>query len=286
MPETLTKVALITGAANGIGLSLTKVYLQQGVQVVMVDKDEAKLNHESDQLIQHYPTQVHIFCCDVTKATETTELARLVCSRLGRIDWIYNNAGIIGPLAPVWELNPEQIKQVMAVNLYGMIHIIQAFMPYLVNQGKGAHIINMASMYGLCSGSQMAAYSMSKHAVLALSESLYYDLTRLEKPIDVSVVFPSFTDTGLLSNPSSENSSAFQESLNQLLAHSRPAMDIALHIIQEVDNKTFYILPDKEVKGYCEERTAAIIGQTPPHINNIEKLMNSLIKRAGRKSTS
>jgi short-subunit dehydrogenase len=166
----------------------------------------------------------------------------------------------------------------MNVNLHGMIHMIQAFMPILSNQNFRSHIVNIASLYALCTGSQTSAYSMSKHAVLALSESLYFDLTRLNKPVDVSVVFPSFTDTGLLAN-NPKGSSTFHEVLQSLLSHSRPAMEIAKYIFQEVEQKRFYIFPDKEVKGYCEERTQAVILQQPPHKTNVEKLMGSLLKR-------
>ncbi|KTD47688.1 SDR family NAD(P)-dependent oxidoreductase [Legionella quateirensis] len=273
------KVAVITGAASGIGLALSQICLQRGIKVVMVDKDGSRLIKEANALIALFPGSVLNKTCDITKPDEIEQLMHYVDTHCGRIDWLFNNAGIIGTLAPVWELQPEQLSQVMDVNLYGMIHVIRVFMPYLFNQQFHSHIINMGSMYGLCSGSQIAAYSMSKHAVLALSESLFYDLKRLEKPVDVSVVFPSFTDTSLLSNNSAESHSAFHESLNSLLAHSRPASDVALHIIQEVELKRFYILPDKEVKGYCEERTNAILRQENPYINNIEKLMNSLIKR-------
>ncbi|MBL7479948.1 SDR family NAD(P)-dependent oxidoreductase [Legionella bononiensis] len=273
------KVAVITGAASGIGLALSHICLQRGIKVVMVDKDGSRLIKEANTLIALFPGSVLNKTCDITKPDEIVQLLHYVDTHCGRIDWLFNNAGIMGTLAPVWELQPEQLNQVMDVNLYGMTHVIRIFMPYLFKQQFHSHIINMGSMYGLCSGSQIAAYSMSKHAVLALSESLFYDLKRLEKPVDVSVVFPSFTDTALLSNNSAESQSAFHESLNSLLAHSRPASDVALHIIQEVELKRFYILPDKEVKGYCEERTNAILRQENPYINNIEKLMNSLIKR-------
>jgi NAD(P)-dependent dehydrogenase (short-subunit alcohol dehydrogenase family) len=273
------KVAVITGAASGIGLALSQICLQRGIKVVMVDKDGSRLIKEANALIALFPGSVLNKTCDITKPDEIEQLLNYVDTHCGRIDWLFNNAGIIGTLAPVWELQPEQLSQVMDVNLYGMTHVIRIFMPYLFKQQFHSHIINMGSMYGLCSGSQIAAYSMSKHAVLALSESLFYDLKRLEKPVDVSVVFPSFTDTSLLSNNSAESHSTFHESLNSLLAHSRPASDVALHIIQEVELKRFYILPDKEVKGYCEERTNAILRQENPYINNIEKLMNSLIKR-------
>ncbi|WP_045095008.1 SDR family NAD(P)-dependent oxidoreductase [Legionella fallonii] len=274
------KVAVITGAANGIGLALSLINLQQGKTVVMVDKDHAKLAHEATQLIAQFPNQVIHFSCDITQVSEVNDLVQLIEQQLGRIDYIYNNAGIIGTLAPVWDLTPQQVGQVIDVNVHGMLHIIRAFMPLLFKQDFRSHIINMASLYALCSGSQMACYAMSKHAVLALSESLHFDLQRLEKPVDISVAFPSFTDTGLLANTSAENTSAFHHSLNALLTHSRPALDVAEHIIREAEQKRFYILPDKEVKGYSEERVKAIIQQENPHINNIEKLLNSLLRRA------
>jgi len=273
------KVALITGAASGIGRALSLVHLQKGITVVLVDKDCTKLNLEAEQLITQFPDQVFAIPCDVTKPNEVDQLAQQTYKLLGQVDWIYNNAGIIGTLAPIWDLTPEQINRVMDVNLYGMINIIRTFIPFLFKQESSSHIINMASLYALCSGSQMAAYSMSKHAVLALSESLHFDLTHMEKPVDVSVVFPSFTDTALLSNSSSDLTNPFQDTLNSLLSHSRPALEVAQHIIQEVEQKKFYILPDREVKGYCEERTKAILLQENPHMNNVEKLITSLIKR-------
>jgi NAD(P)-dependent dehydrogenase (short-subunit alcohol dehydrogenase family) len=276
------KVAVITGAASGIGLALSLVCLKKGISVVMADKDRSKLNHETKHLTAQFPEQIFYAPCDVSKVDEVDQLFQLTDKQLGRVDWIYNNAGIIGDLAPIWELNPTQISQVIEVNLYGMINVIRAFIPLLFKQSFHSHIINMASLYALCSGSQMAPYAMSKHAILALSESMFFDLKRLEKPVDISVVFPSFTDTSLLSNKSTEAQSTFQGSLSSILSHSRPALEVAEHIVQEVEQKRFYILPDKEVKGYCEERTNSILLQDNPHLNNVEKLMGSLIKRKNR----
>lgn len=273
------RVAVITGAASGIGLALSLVCLQKGITVVMTDKDASKLNDEANRLIAKFPDQVFHVPCDITNTDEVNQLVQFTSKELGRVDWIYNNAGIIGNLAPVWELKPEQINQVMDVNLYGMINVIQAFIPLLFKQNFNSHIINIASLYALCSGSQMASYAMSKHAVLALTESLYFDLQRLEKPVQLSIAFPSFTDTSLLSNQSVEKNSAFHDSLNSLMSHSRPAMEVAQHIVHEVEQQRFYIMPDKEVKGYCEERTKSILLQDKPHLNNIEKLIGSLLKR-------
>lgn len=278
------KVAVITGAASGIGLALTQVHLEQGNLVVMVDKNNVTLKKEASHLLTLFPEKILEISCDVTQTNQVTQLAHQVQHQLGRVDWIYNNAGIMGQLAPIWDLCPKHIQKVIEVNLHGMIYMIQAFTPFLFQQTFHSHIINIASLYALCTGSQTASYSMSKHAVLALSESLYFDLDRLKKPVNISVVFPSFTDTALLSH--NENiHSQFQDVLKSLLSHSRPAIDIAKHIVREVEQKKFYIFPDTEVKGYCEERTNAMILQQNPHITNIEKLMGALIKRQQKNST-
>lgn len=272
-------IVLITGAASGIGLALSLVCLQKEHTVIMIDKDEAKLQEEAKKLSAQFPNRIVSKHCDLTQAQAVNQLAHELYHELPHIDWIFNNAGIIGSLAPIWELKPEQIQQVFAVNVFGMTNIIQAFMPFLFAQEKSARIINMASLYAICSSSQVVSYSMSKHAVLALSESLHFDLQRLAKPIDVSVVLPSFTDTSLLSPQATDNPSPFQHSLNLLMAHSKPTMDVAEQIINEVEQKKFYIFPDKEVKTYAEERVNAMISQDKPHVNAVEKVLTSLIKR-------
>lgn len=276
------KVAVITGAASGIGLALSQVCLQHGFSILMADIDKIRLKTQADDLNAQYPGKVSSAVCDITKESDVQNLLACCDQQWGRIDWLINNAGIIGALNPVWELSADQIHQVINVNLYGMLHMIRVFTPYLSKQNFNSRIINMASLYALSSGSQISAYSMSKHAVLSLSESLHYDLVRLNKPVQVSVVFPSFTDTSLLANKSEQAGSVFHDSLNNLLSHSRPALDVAQHIVQEAEQNRFYILPDKEVKGYCEERTKSILMQEQPHVNNIEKLMNSLMKRRER----
>lgn len=276
------KVALITGAASGIGLALSLTCLQKGMQVVMTDIDESKLSQEALSLKAQFPEQVFHIPCDITKAEDVEQLVFFTRQHCNQVDWIFNNAGIMGRLAPVWELDPKDIHRVMEVNLYGMIQIIRAFIPLLFLQNNNAHFINIASLYALCSGSQMAAYTMSKHAVLALSESLYFDLKRLNKPVEVSVVFPSFTDTSLLSNTTTNPDSKFHDTLRSLLSHSRPALEVAEHIISEVEQKRFYIFPDKDVKGYCEDRIHALLAQESPHLNNLEQLIRSLLKRSDK----
>lgn len=278
--ESNQKVAVITGAASGIGLALAQVCLQRGIRVVMADNAVTTLCDRVEQLSHQSKTEVLGVVCDVTKAESLRHLAKQTYEHFNRVDWLFNNAGVSGHLAPIWELTNEHIRKVMDINLYGVIHGLQAFLPLMFKQSHRSHIINMASFYGLCSGSQMAAYAMSKHAIVALSESLYFDLTRLEKPVDVSVVCPSFAQTQLITNSTPLHTDKLHDMVAELVARSRPADDVANHIVKEVENKTFYILPDREVKEYCEQRTKAIIEQTEPYQHSLEKIIVSLSKRA------
>jgi len=274
------RVAVITGAASGIGLALTEGCLQRGIHVVMADNAVNKLCDRVEAFNEGTKAAVLGVACDVTKIETIRDLAKQAYNRFGRVDWLFNNAGISGQLAPLWELTSEHIRKVMDINLHGAIHCLQTFLPLMFKQQHRSHIINIASVYGLCSGSQMAAYAMSKQAMVALSESLYFDLKRLEKPVDVSVVCPSFVSTQLLSNSAPEQEDKLHYLVAQLIARSRSSDELAAHILHEVEKKTFYILPDKEVKAYCEERTKAIIEQTDPHQHSLEKIINALSKRA------
>jgi short-subunit dehydrogenase len=279
------KLAVITGAASGIGLALTQECLAEGMDVVMVDNHHDRLETQAKRLSLTARTTVMNMLCDITKAEDVKQIAQTIHTQFNRIDLLINNAGISGPLAPVWELKPDEIQQVFAVNLYGMLHCIQAFLPCMLEQDHASHIVNMASYYGLCSGSQMAAYSMSKHAVLALTESLYFDLQRLNKPIDVSVVCPSITNTKLFSHSQPKNESKLHQMVGLLLEHGRPVEETAAYIMSAVHQKVFYILPDPEVKQYCEQRSQAIINQTLPHKYNFEKIFDSLLKKYGDASS-
>lgn len=272
------KVAVITGAANGIGLALTKVCLERNFQVVMLDKANDSLSLAVSTL-NDYKNRILPIVCDVTQSNELQKAAEAIFAKFNRIDWLINNAGISGRLAPIWEQTDEEIQQVMNVNLYGVIHGIKAFFPWLSKQTHSSHIINMSSLYGLCSSSHLTTYAMSKHALVALSESLFFECKRLHLPIKISLVCPSFTQTSLLKNSAPTDEKNLNVLFQELIERSRPSEELARYIVQEIEKNTFYILPDKEVKNYCEERLKAILNETEPPVLGIEKIITSMIKR-------
>ncbi|MCC5792554.1 MAG: SDR family NAD(P)-dependent oxidoreductase [Legionellaceae bacterium] len=273
-------VAVITGAASGLGLSLAKQCLHAGMNIVMADNNVSLLCNQVEWLSNTYSAKVLAVVTDVSRADSVKQLAQQTMEQFGQVDWLFNNAGICGQLAPVWELPTEHLKSVMDVNLFGVMHGIRAFMPYLLKQKIRSRIINISSLYGLCSGSQLAAYAMSKSAVVSLSESMYFDLKRLNKPVDVSVACPSFADTSLLSNSAPLRDHALHELMKQMLARSRSSDDVASAIIAGVKQEQFYILPDQEVKQYCQQRAAAIDAQTEPYRHSVEQVINILTQRA------
>jgi NAD(P)-dependent dehydrogenase (short-subunit alcohol dehydrogenase family) len=273
------KVAVITGAASGIGLALARASVSEGMHVVMADIAEANLNEEVQKLKALASTKIIGVTCDVTQWDSVERLAKETYNHFHKVDLLINNAGISGHLAPLWELNNQDVRRVLDVNLHGVIHGVQIFLPLMLKQISPGHVVNMASFYGLCSGSQMAAYAMSKHAIVALSESIYFDLRRLEKTLDVSVVCPSFANTSLVANSAPTKDNPLHTLVSSLMERSRPVEDVASYIMKEIKKKTFYILPDKEVKDYCEQRTRAVIEDKPPYVHSLEKIIASLSKR-------
>lgn len=275
--------AVITGAASGIGLALATDCVSQGMCVIMVDRNEAVLMQQADTLRTLYSVPIHTQVCDVSSEEQMLQLANTVFSTFNRVDLLINNAGISGSIAPLWEMSTPEIRQVMDVNVYGIVHGIKAFLPFWFERNQPGHIVNMASVYGLCSGSQLAAYTMSKHAVVALSESLYFDLRCLKRPIHVSVVCPTLTNTNLLSNSLTDESSLFHALLNRSLQDAQSSQDVAAVIMQGIADKLFYIFPDAKVKRYCEEYQNALMEQSAPHEHELEKLFQSLSRHAAKR---
>ena len=269
------QIVVITGSANGLGLALASQCAQDNKHVIMLDNNQELLFQQVARLQQRISSSIEGLVCDVTQAEQVNNIANIIYERHAKVDLLINNAGIFGSLAPIWNLHSKQIQQVLDVNLFGVIHCIQAFVPKMLEQSQRSHIVNMASLYGLCSGSQLSAYAMSKHALLALSESLYFDLQHLQKSIDVSVVCPSFIHTNLLNNAVPEHDPK-HAILGRVMEYGHSPEAAAQSILAQIQEKLFYILPNEEVKKYCEQRTQAILQQTHPHEHRLEKIFKKM----------
>lgn len=269
-------VAVITGAASGIGLALTKACLTNKMQVVMADHNESLLLRSSKELQQQYNTDVMIFKCDVTNEQEVQVLADKVYDKYEEIGLLINNAGIIGAIKPSWEITQDEINQVFNVNIHGLYNSVRAFIPKMQLSHKKSHIINISSIFGLISNSLISAYTASKHAVIAVSESLYYELQNFPN-IKVSVACPAFVNTNLV-NPNNK----LTEQLKRFMQMAPSPDDIATKILIEAQQGNFYLLLDEENLKFIKDYTFNLNIKRAPSIHAYEKLITAISKKSNR----
>jgi NAD(P)-dependent dehydrogenase (short-subunit alcohol dehydrogenase family) len=189
------KVAVITGAASGLGYAMATRFADEGAKLVLADIAEPQLERATHQLAAAGVT-VDACATDVGDPESVEALARHAYALHGRVDIVVNNAGLV-VLGKVWEIPLTQWHRLMDVNLWGVIHGIHAFVPRLIRQGGPAYVINTASMAGVMTLGSLAPYVASKHAVVGLSEVLARDLAEAEVPIGVTVVCPGYVPTRL-----------------------------------------------------------------------------------------
>jgi NAD(P)-dependent dehydrogenase (short-subunit alcohol dehydrogenase family) len=184
------KVSVVTGAASGIGYALSQSLLEAGGVVVMVDRDELSL-YEAVRSCEGLPGRAQAAIVNVTRQEDVAEMIQNAAASHGRLDYLFNNAGI-GWSGPIRDATMETWRRLVDINLWGVIYGVDAALPIMLRQGSG-HIINTASMMGLVPGVYDAIYSATKHAVVGLSESLYFELH--DDGICVSVVCPGAVAT-------------------------------------------------------------------------------------------
>ncbi len=190
MKELKGKVAVVTGAASGIGLAMTKQFVSEGMQVVMADVEEEALAASASN-VQAEGADVLGVLCDVSDAASVSDLAEQTLSAYGGVHVVCNNAGV-GPGGLMLETTAEEWEWIVGVNVMGVAHGVITFGPILAEAGEG-HIVNTASEAGLVTNSALGMYCATKHAVVGLSESLWRELHPLG--VGVSCLCPNLVNT-------------------------------------------------------------------------------------------
>jgi NAD(P)-dependent dehydrogenase (short-subunit alcohol dehydrogenase family) len=168
-------------------------FAAEGMRVVLSDVDATGLREAADPLTAQ-GAQVHAVVTDVSRGEDVERLADASFERFGAVHVLCNNAGVVKS-ARAWDLTVEDWQWVLGVDLWSVIHGVRAFVPRMLAQGQGGHVVNTASMTGLLPMPRLAAYSAAKSAVVALSESLLLDLRAEGCDLGVSVLCPGFVAT-------------------------------------------------------------------------------------------
>lgn len=194
------KTAVITGAGSGFGLACARIGASLGMQLVLIDVQQDTLDAANAEL-QAAGAQTLVFRLDVSNDAQMEAMANSVKSRWGAPHLVFNNAGV-GSGGLIWENTTQDWDWVLGVNLMGVVHGVRLFTPMMLEAAAQdaawqGHIVNTASMAGLLNPPNMGVYNVSKHAVVALSETLYQDLRLVTGQIGASVLCPYFVDTGI-----------------------------------------------------------------------------------------
>lgn len=263
------KVAVITGAASGIGNALARRFAREGMRVVLADVEADALARAEAELRASGADTLGV-PTDVTDAGSVEALACATVEHFGAVHLVCNNAGVGGAAgAPCWDLPDSEWAWVLGVNLFGVLNGMRAFLPRLIAAGEG-HMVNTASFAGLRPMPMMAPYSVSKHGVVALTETAFHELAALGSPVRVSVLCPSMVATGiadsfrnrperlggtLVVDPSEQET---LDALRMFIASGIPADDVADAVLDAIRAERFWILTHDGTRQSIRERGAAI----------------------------
>jgi NAD(P)-dependent dehydrogenase (short-subunit alcohol dehydrogenase family) len=189
------QVAVITGAAGGLGLALAHHAASLGMKLVLADVDANALEVALQELSAD-GTEVIGVVTDVADPAQLDRLAAAALQAYGRVHLLFNNAGV-GAGGLIWENTANDVEWVFGVNVAGVLNGLRAFVPLMLAQGEPAHIVNTASVAGMLAAPMLGLYNASKHAVVGLSETLYNDLKLTGGPVNCSVLCPAYFNTGI-----------------------------------------------------------------------------------------
>lgn len=255
MKEFANRVALITGAANGFGVEFAKECALRSMKIALVDieADEVELTRK---LVADMGAEAIAIGADVTQPEEVEKAVNETMAAFGQIDLLVNNAGVALP-GVIWELPLRDWEWIVHVNLMSQVYAMRLVIPIMMKQGTPCHILNTASVAGLITSNGMPAYHATKHASVALSESVSFDLQAAGANIKMSVFCPGFVQTDLhhcerhrparytdKTDPyySSPSYKAGQMRAEHVIKTGMPIDSIGLSVFTAIEEEQFYIL--------------------------------------------
>ncbi len=268
------KVAVVTGAASGIGLGLSERFAAEGMHVVMADVEEPALSKAASALAGNGASVLPVLT-DVADRAAVDALRDSAVAAFGAVHVVCNNAGVGGPHGALWECPPGEWDWVLGVNLGGVINGVRAFMPLLLEQDAG-HMVNTSSIFGVFAGT-LGPYGVSKHAVAALTETLYFNLkAQGVSHVGVSVLCPGAVRTNFgtsarnrpsWAGPPAVRGEAEQESaerFDRLSATGASPAEVAAIVVDGIRARRFYLLTSENRNEAVTRRGEEIVAGGPP----------------------
>jgi NAD(P)-dependent dehydrogenase (short-subunit alcohol dehydrogenase family) len=261
MEDLRGKVAVITGGASGIGFATAKVLASRGANLVLADIEQAALNRATATLA---PSGVKVegVVCDVGDLTSMQKLADIAFSKMGAVHILFNNAGIAvgGPIA---EMNHSDWEWTMRVDLWGPIHGVEVFLPRMIAQKQGGHVLFTASFAGLVPNEGLGVYCVAKYGVVALAEVLAREMR--PHNIGVSVLCPMRVATNIgnsernrpaeLGGPAASPRVQEQDDSNRNMAgRVLEVDDVGAQVVNAIVVNRLYILPHEESRKSIRRR--------------------------------
>ena len=271
------KVAVVTGAASGIGRALAEKCVREGMRVVLADVEEQALQQAANEL-KAGGADVQVIRTDVSKAEQVEALANKAFATYGAVHLLFNNAGV-GAGTTIWESSLDDWQWVLGVNLWGVIHGIHFFVPRMLAQNEEGYIVNTASSAGFVAHAGTGIYKASKHAVVSLSETLFLELAERGTQLKTSILCPEWVQTRImesgrnrpaeLSHASTEQQmdaetlTAIQKQFQEIQKGMPPAQvaDITFDAIRE---EKFYIFTHQTTKLGAYARMEDILKEGSP----------------------
>ena len=271
------KVAVITGAASGIGRAIADRCAKEGVKIVLADIEQEALDRAAIEL-EDSGAPVLAVRTDVSDYDDVETLARKTLDQFGAVHLLFNNAGVVVGGA-LWEQSLSDWQWILGVNLWGVIHGVKAFVPIMLEQDIECHIVNTASGAGFRSAPGVGSYKVTKHGVLSMSETLYHELAETNSKIKVSVLCPGATDTDImagarnrseeLQNPRMQDSlgpwhQQQWERLGSVLESGMPVREVADKVFTAIVNESFYIITHPSILETARLRMNEILEERNP----------------------
>jgi NAD(P)-dependent dehydrogenase (short-subunit alcohol dehydrogenase family) len=281
MKDLAGKVAVVTGAASGMGLAFAHRFAEEGMQVVLADIESEPLAM-AEAAVRAKGAKALAVRTNVLQEGDIQKLADTTFSTFGNVHVVCNNAGVAGGSGlPVWEAPLRDWDWVFGVNFMGVLHGIRAFVPRMLENGEEGHIVNTASVAGLLTGAD--PYSVSKHGVVCLTEGLYKQFRGINAKLSASVLCPGWVNTQILEaernrpsefGPPNDRSKATPQQqqgramVEQFVKTGFAPEEVAEQVLDAVLNDRFYIIPAQDhIKAAVKQRFDDLLAGNNPTVS-------------------